>query len=344
MKRALSKASPVLKVLFGAGIFAWMAASGKLNLAQIAKGLTHWPLMLGVLGLGCCQIGIMVWRWTLLLHAQDITLPFRRAWGLTMIGLLFNVAIPGSVGGDLIKGYYITRATDGRKTHAATSIMMDRVVGLIGLLFLSAAVVLANVTEILRIPAMRALGGLAVASFAVGVVGLFAALFAGGRLSEWSFLPRILRDVFSALHEYRRKSDVVRNSLALSVLNQALTCFAFYLALRATGVTDLRMSQFFLIVPLGLVTCAVPISPAGIGVGQAAFYTLFQIVAPAYASAGTDAFTIFQAMSILLGLSGLFWYVAYKHRALALGTPTPAPQPRQRWDDGTRKNSGAADR
>jgi uncharacterized protein (TIRG00374 family) len=301
-----------------------MAASGKLNLAQVAKGLAHWPLMLAILGLGYCQTGMVVWRWTMLLHAQDIPLSFRRAWGLTMIGALFNVVIPGAVGGDLIKGYYITRATEGRKTHAATSIAMDRVVGLIGLLFLSAAVVLANVTEILRNPAMRTLGAIAVAGFVGGLAGLCAALFAGERLSRWSFLPRIVRDVFAALHEYRQQPAVVRNTLALSVLSQVLTCCSFYLALRATGVTGLRMSQFFLIVPLGLVTGAVPISPAGIGVGQAAFFALFKIVAPSYASAGTDAFTVFQAMFILICLSGLFWYVAYKHAELAPGTPPPA--------------------
>src|ERR1039458_7196456 len=97
MRRALFKASPVLKVLFGLGIFAWMAASGKLNFAQIAKGLAHWPLMLAILGLGYSQIGLCVWRWTMLLHAQDIPLSFRRAWGLTMIGVLFNIVIPGAV-------------------------------------------------------------------------------------------------------------------------------------------------------------------------------------------------------------------------------------------------------
>jgi hypothetical protein len=31
-------------ILVGAAIFAWMAASGKLDLAQIAKGFAHWPL------------------------------------------------------------------------------------------------------------------------------------------------------------------------------------------------------------------------------------------------------------------------------------------------------------
>jgi uncharacterized membrane protein YbhN (UPF0104 family) len=317
VKRALSKAGPFLKVLVGAAIFAWMAASGKLDLAQIAKGFTHWPLMLAILGLLYCQIGITAWRWKLLLRVQDVPLPFRLAWGLTMIGTLFNVVIPGAVGGDLIKGYWITRAAPGRRAKAATSVVMDRVAGLIGLLFLGAVMVLTNPAETLRNPATRSLGALTVAGVLGGLAGLYAALFAGGRLSHWSFLPGLARNMFSALHEYRQKSSVVLIVLAVSALNQSMTCCSYYLALRSTGVAGMPVGQFFLIVPLGLVTSAVPISPAGIGVGQAAFFALFQIVAPAYASVGTAAFTVMQAMSILICLSGLFWYISYKHVELA---------------------------
>ena len=323
VKRLLSKASPVLKILFGAGIFAWMAASGKLDLAQIARSFAHWPIVLAIFGLGYCQVGITVWRWRLLLHAQEISLSVRRTWGLTMVGLLFNVAIPGAVGGDLIKGYYITRATAGRKTHAATSIVMDRVTGLIGLLFLGAVMALANLTDTLRSPATRGLGALTVIGFLGGLAGLYAALFAGGRLSRWNALPHMARNVFSALHEYRRKSSVVPVALALSVVNQAITCGCIYLALQSTAVADMPVGQFFLVVPLGLVASAVPISPAGVGVGQAAFFALFQIVAPNSASAGTAAYTVFQAIFILLCLSGLFWYIPYKHTDLAETSKPP---------------------
>jgi hypothetical protein len=106
-------------------------------------------------------------------------------------------------------------------------------------------------------------------------------------------------------------------------LNQTITCGLFYLALRSTGVAGMPAGQFFLIVPLGLVTTAVPISPAGIGVGQAAFFTLFRIVAPAYAPAGTAAFTVYQAMVILLCMTGLFWYLPYKHTGLTGIPDTP---------------------
>ncbi len=313
MKRFWTKASPVLKVLLAAGILTWMASSGKLNLAQVARSLAHWPLMLAIVALAYSQVGISAWRWNLLLRAQDIQLPYRRAWGLTMIGMLFNVVIPGAVGGDLVKGYYITRAAAGRKSHAATTLLMDRVVGLIGLLFLGAVMAIANLQDTLRSAATRSLGMLTIGGMLGGLVVLYAAMFAGEWLSEWHFLPGVLRKVFGALHEYRQKASVIPIALALSVANQACTCAMYYLALRATGVTDMPLGQFFLVVPLGMVTAAIPISPGGVGVGQAAFFALFQIVAPRYATAGTEAVTVFQVMFILVCITGLYWYLSYKH-------------------------------
>jgi uncharacterized membrane protein YbhN (UPF0104 family) len=296
-----------------------MASSGKLNLAQVARSLSHWPIMLAIVGMCYSQVAITTWRWKLLLAAQEIWLPFSRAWGLTMVGMLFNVVIPGAVGGDLIKGYYITRAASGRKSHAATTILMDRVAGLIGLLFLGAVMAMANLEETLRSPATRSLGSITIGGVLGGLAGLYAAVFAGGRLAEWHFLPGVLRNVFRALHEYRRKARVIPVALALSVVNQGVTCGMYYLALRATGVADMPMGAFFLVVPLGLVTSAIPISPGGVGVGQAAFFTLFQIVAPKYAAAGTNALTAFQVMFILVCASGLYWYLSYQH--VALETP-----------------------
>ena len=39
----------------------------------------------------------------------------------TMIGLLSNLVIPGEVGGDLVKAYYITRQTDRQSASAFTA-------------------------------------------------------------------------------------------------------------------------------------------------------------------------------------------------------------------------------
>jgi hypothetical protein len=77
-------------------------------------------------------------------------------------------------------------------------------------------------------------------------------------------------------------------------------------------LADVPAGYFFLLVPLGLVAIAVPISPAGIGVGQAAFFALFRIVSAAHATAAADAFTVYQFAVILVSLTGFYWYLSYK--------------------------------
>ena len=308
-----SRAGLVLKALFGGGLFTWMVVSGKLNLAAVGRSLADWPLMLGILGLGYTQVAITTWRWDLLLRAQNIRLPFGRLWSLTMIGMLFNTVIPGSMGGDLIKGYYIASASAGRKTRAATTLLVDRAAGLTGLLILGGALVLANWSATARSASTRSLGMVAVLGALAGVLGLYAAVLAGKRISRSHYLPAILTHVFEALHEYRYRYSAIPVALTLSIVNQTLSCLMYYLALRAAGTAGLPAGQFFLIVPLGLITSAIPISPGGIGVGQAAFFALFQIVSPGHAAAGTDALTVFQLMFILICLSGLFWYISGRY-------------------------------
>ena len=300
----------VLKVCLGAGILTVMALTGKMDLARIGRSLAQWPLMLCILGLGYAQLAVVAFRWNFLLRTQALGLPFSRAWSLTMIGILFNAVIPGGIGGDLVKGYYLSRANPGRKTHAAMTLVMDRATGLAGLFLVGGIMVLVNWHEAARSAATRSLAIGVMAGAVAGIAGIYAAVRAGGRVSQWSFLPAIARNAFGALHEYQSGHLAIPVALVLSALGQAMTCGMYYLALRATGDPGLPAGQFFLIVPLGLVTSAVPISPAGLGVGQAAFFALFRIVSPNHATAGTDALTVLQVLLILLSASGLFWYIS----------------------------------
>ena len=48
-----------------------------------------------------------------------------------------------------------------------------------------------------------------------------------------------------------------------------------YAIAQAMGETTIPISAYFFLVPVGTVVQALPISPAGIGVGQAAFFFLF---------------------------------------------------------------------
>ena len=60
----------------------------------------------------------------------------RAALLLGFIGNVFNLVIPGAVGGDLIKAAYLVRM-HVKKTQAIASMVIDRIIGLLGLFTLA---------------------------------------------------------------------------------------------------------------------------------------------------------------------------------------------------------------
>jgi len=69
----------------------------------------------------------------LLLKVIGLRMKFVPILKLTMIGNFFNMVIPGTVGGDLVKGFYLTRHEDTSRGRSSGIVAIDRVVGLIAL-------------------------------------------------------------------------------------------------------------------------------------------------------------------------------------------------------------------
>ena len=194
---------------------------------------------------------------------------------------------------------------------------MDRLLGVVALFILAALVGMFNFRTLEQTAVTRHLGTFVIAGLVGGTLLLYSAVLADTRLSKLYVLPRMIRSVFLSLSKYHEKSSVIPFAVVVTLLSHSLSCLAYFLALRATGQAgDITVAYFFLFVPLGLLATAIPISPAGIGVGQAAFFALFRIVSLAHATAAASAFTVFQLVTILISLSGLYWYLSYKDAAI----------------------------
>jgi uncharacterized protein (TIRG00374 family) len=79
---------------------------------------------------------IIGFRWWLLLRSQSIFITFISAVRLHFLGLFYNNCMPGSVGGDLIRAWYVTKHTD-KRFEAALSVFVDRIVGLVSTLIIA---------------------------------------------------------------------------------------------------------------------------------------------------------------------------------------------------------------
>lgn len=317
MRRLPAWLSTLTKITVAAVLIAWMLRRGALDLSAVGSALTRWPLILLMAGIYYLQLGLIAWRWSLLLGAQNIPFPLRDAFSLTMIGMLFNLIMPSSIGGDLMKSYYVHQRAKERSPEALTTIVLDRVLGLLSLFFVAALAALPSLlggTGSAALPTLSLFSVLgAVGGVAALGIGIRAGRSAGG-IEHSNRLVRLLVRGAGSLGHYWTTPSVLAAATAAGMLSFVLSCLNFSLAARAVGVVDLPI-QFLFLVPLGLLTTALPISPAGIGVGQVAFAELFRLASGGAFTFGANAFTVFQTVQFLVNLTGFFFYVSYRNPA-----------------------------
>src|SRR5205085_3249515 len=96
-------------------------------------------LMWIVVALSVYTINVLAatWRWGLLLDAQNIQLPGRTLFGSYLVAGFFNNFLPSNIGGDVVR-IRDTAAPAGSTTLATTVVIVDRVLGLIGLVLVAA--------------------------------------------------------------------------------------------------------------------------------------------------------------------------------------------------------------
>lgn len=220
----------------------------------------------------------LVW----MLAVQDVRLSFWNSVKLTYAGNFFNFALPGTVGGDIIKAYYITHYTH-RKTEAVTTVFLDRVIGLSGLMILASVTFLFAWDRIEWSSAYRH-------TLATGLALVWGGLAAGcilvfsRRLRHLLRLPQlaerlpaadqILR-IGRATVALRRHKALILASLLNTLVLQLTVVIAACVMARALGMQG-DFTLFFIFVPLGFLIGAIPISPPmAAGVMEAAYVKFF---------------------------------------------------------------------
>ena len=91
----------------------------------------------GALGIYLAMILASAWRWDLLLRAQRIRLGFGWLTSSYLVATFFNNFLPSNIGGDVVR-VADTAPASGSKTLAATVVLVDRGMGLLGLMLVAA--------------------------------------------------------------------------------------------------------------------------------------------------------------------------------------------------------------
>lgn len=301
-----------LKIAFAAGLIAYMVRSGHLDPKNLWELITPFnvAVTLALVGL---NILLSAWRWIILMQARGLDVGVGYGFSLFLIGIFFNHALPGSVGGDVVRGYYVASDFPGRRADTVMSVLIDRMLGLYSFFILTLIAVAWDFEFVATHEKIRWVALFAAIVF-VGVTLVFLVAFSrrlsnlfGMRLIE-RHIP-LLHKLIEAFQRFGANKRALTVSILVSMLAQIATMTFFYWAAGATGEPDVTWKAVMFAVPMGFLVTAVPLAPAGIGVGQVAFAYLFQAYLQKTTPFGATAITAFQLATVAWALVGAFLYL-----------------------------------
>lgn len=296
------------KLLVGiAGLFL-LFRYGAIDLNVLMQAATRPDLLAVAFVCLLVTVPLAAVRWWMLLRGLAFELGFRWSVNTTLVSLFFHTFLPGAYGGDIVRIAIAYRLVGSGLNRLTFSVLIDRLTGLIALLMLSFAVV-----PILPKAYAEWVGGVAIAALVVGAIGLTILITAGQKVA--SLLARlpgavgrtlslICREVLAALYAYLSRPALLLAAVLISVVQYAFVIAALFVLGTAMKIEGLSISGYIVAGTWSLVANAVPLTPGGLGVGEAAFGQLASLLAGGGESYST-AFLAMRVLSIGIGVIGV---------------------------------------
>lgn len=248
------------------------------------------------------QVPLLALRWRLVAARMNMPMNTKDALVLTWAGMFFNLALPSSMGGDVVRAWALRQRGEAWAS-AIGSVVIDRIVALLALL----AMIAVALPWIARLPDSGPLTVTVSALLLASVLGLCVLPFMAGASRR---LPGWLQQVGEMLVAASRvllSLGPMSLLLLYSLLVHLLACLTVYVLATSMGVA-LALVDSLVLVPLVILTLALPFSYAGWGLREGAMVVLLGFAGVSSAEA--------LAISLLMGvilflvqLPGLAWWL-----------------------------------
>lgn len=279
------------------GVLAWRTDWDHVGRAFVHLRLDLWLAAVAVL-IGTQVVSAR--RWQLMARPLGFERSFLQLIGFYFIGMYFNLLLPTSVGGDVVRAWYLDGGSR-RRVKSFASVFLDR---LSGVLVLVAMACVGVVLSPLALPTWIPWFVAGVGCCAVG--GLIALPFANKIRWRPQMASRLER--FQTALKTLREPKLVAHTTLLSVVVQAANVIIVWLVGLAIGA-DVPVSYYWIVVPMVSLLCMAPVSMNGMGLRE---WGMALFLAPVGVSEGTALtlaflwFAVSAAASLLGGLVYLF--------------------------------------
>lgn len=286
-----------LKIAITLAAFGYLLS--RIDLGAVGRAMLRvpWQNLVIALLIGFFGTALAAVRWGILLSACGATRPPRprQLMRLMLIAVFYNNYAPGAVGGDIVRGYAVASSFESNGLVRALSVsFLDRLMGLVGLLLLTAAAF--AYAPLPQVEGLFLWVGLAFGVAALAVVALVLAPRAA------QLLPPPLSRVMGQLPEVRSVSGLV-TAIGLSVGTQAAAVGMGYALIAPLAPEQVTLQLSFVVLPVATAAAYFPLTIAGAGAREAAFVALFSLVDVAQ-SASLAAALLLGVCTLLIGGAG----------------------------------------
>lgn len=261
------------------------------------------------------------WRLLKLLRSIHYPIRFSHAFRLTMIGNFFNSVIPGSFGGDAIKGFYLFKGEEENKGQSAGIIVADRILGLFSLLLIaifSLAFLLWKYRALYAAYHRQLYLGLIAACFLFGLGWAFIFFGKNPRLRKIlkHYSARFFRSgpfyqLIVGLGAIPKHRQIMISAFFLSVAIQIFSLAGFLMTSNIIPshspdiITKMAVSSIVMLIGV------IPITPGNIGWTELMAAFGWSAVG---SSAGAEAFLFWRIVTVSCSLMGGLFYFKYRSK------------------------------
>ncbi len=296
----------LLRLLVGIGLLSFLFLFKKISWGEILNIVREINIfyIAFIFLISFFLIGISCFKWQILLRYRGIKVGLLRLIMLYIIGYCFNNFMPGSVGGDAIRGFVLGKRIKSQ-VESFASVFMERYTGFIALVGVSLAVSLINY-EIWKEPRLASLLILVFIILLLSLLLIFnRKIF--DKVKESILLKRMgkirekLVRFYEAIHSFRSRK-VMASALLISLIFHLTTSVNVLVVSLGLGL-DVRVIDVFLVVPLILLVSMIPVSIAAWGVWEGAFVYFLGLVGVSAPEALSLAL-ILRAKNLIVALMG----------------------------------------
>jgi len=238
------------------------------QMVEALKNAQYQWVVIGILAYVLVEIAA-AFRWHVLLKVQGIHLSLPRLSGLFLIGMFYNQFLPGGTGGDIIKSYFLLKETPDKKAGALLAVIFDRFIGLVALIAITGALISLRYDFLSKTTETRWLLRFLLVLLGASILGLLSTFVISG-FNLFHSLPKKfpgrekLIEISAAYHLYAHHWRATLAAFGASIVAHLAT-FATFLCVAYSLRANVRIVDFFAVMPIERTISAMPISFAGIG-------------------------------------------------------------------------------